>query len=161
MAEKFIVIGSNSFSGAHFVHCVLKNNCEVVGISRSAELHPVFLPYKKEQQENFTFKQLDLNHDLDEIARTVKEFKPQYVVNFAAQGMVAESWQNPAEWFMTNTVSAIRLHDELRRFDFIEKFATQASPEDTARLFLKSVQKEDDAYFAKVLIDFIPLSFSI
>ena len=59
--SKFAVIGSNSFSGSSFIKYLLKNGHEVIGISRSIEPDPVFLGYKTEKLENFSFRQLDLN----------------------------------------------------------------------------------------------------
>jgi dTDP-glucose 4,6-dehydratase len=61
MSKKIAVIGSNSFSGAHFVDYILEEGAEVIGISRSSEPNPVFLPYKNRQNPNFRFYQLDLN----------------------------------------------------------------------------------------------------
>jgi dTDP-glucose 4,6-dehydratase len=55
--------------------------------------------------------------------------RPEYVVNFAAQSMVAESWQNPDQWFMTNVVSNVRLHERLRHCDFLEKYVQVTTPE--------------------------------
>ena len=94
-SEKIFVIGSNSFSGSNFVHHALLLGYEVMGISRSSEPNAVFLPYKWKNnklteniQKGFVFKQLDLNSDLKEIINSLVSFKPDYVVNFAAQGMV-------------------------------------------------------------------------
>ena len=44
-SKRFLVIGSNSFSGAQFIKYLLHHEHQVLGVSRSAELHPVFLPY--------------------------------------------------------------------------------------------------------------------
>ena len=55
--------------------------------------------------------------------------KPDYIVNFAAQSMVAESWQYPADWFMTNTVSTVKLHDHLRQCDFLKRYVHISTPE--------------------------------
>jgi dTDP-glucose 4,6-dehydratase len=41
---KILVIGSNSFSGSHFVAEALRNGNQVWGVSRSPEPEPVFLP---------------------------------------------------------------------------------------------------------------------
>lgn len=128
-SERFFVIGSNSFSGASFVAGALCAGAEVVGISRSPEADPVFLPYKWSPHERFTFRQLDLNHDLDQVEAAVREFRPDYVVNFAAQGMVAQSWSCPEHWYQTNTVAMARLHDRLRKCDFLKKFIQASTPE--------------------------------
>ena len=127
--EKVIVIGSNSFSGAHFVDYTLEQGADVIGISRSPEPHPVFLPYKKRQNPSFRFYQMDLNQDLPGIMKISDEFEPDYIVNFAVQGMVAESWQHPEHWFQTNTVATIKLHDELRKRAYLKKYVHISTPE--------------------------------
>lgn len=131
MQEKILIIGSNSFSGAHFADYCLSKGLLVLGISRSPEYDSVFLPYKdNENYKNaFRFLQLDLNKDLDEIMHAVNEFEPDYVVNFAAQGMVAQSWENPRQWLMTNAVSAIDFHDRIRHCRFLKKFVQISTPE--------------------------------
>jgi dTDP-glucose 4,6-dehydratase len=129
MSEKLVVLGSNSFSGAQFVDFVLGEGVEVIGISRSPEPHGVFLPYRQRQDAPFRFIQGDLNHDLDRIMEIIDGFRPDYVVNFAAQGMVAESWQKPEDWFQTNTVSNVKLHDRLRRCDFLKRYVHVSTPE--------------------------------
>jgi len=127
--EKIIVIGSNSFSGAHFVDYALEQGLDVIGISRSPEPHSVFLPYKKRKDAHFRFFQCDLNDDLSEIMKIVEDFRPDYIVNFAAQSMVSESWQNPEHWFQTNVVATIKFHDKLRKCDFLKKYIHVSTPE--------------------------------
>ena len=128
MSEKIIVIGSNSFSGASFVPCAIDAGFEVVGVSRSEEPNPVFLPYKN-SGGGIEFHQLDLNHDLDKIMALINAKKPEYVVNFSAQSMVAQSWDHPDHWFRTNVVSTIQFHDQLRHCDFLKKYVHISTPE--------------------------------
>ncbi|MCP4138369.1 MAG: NAD-dependent epimerase/dehydratase family protein [bacterium] len=129
MSEKILVIGSNSFSGASFVDYAIEKGAEVIGISRSSEPDSVFLPYKKRKNTDFQFHKLDLNSDLDRIMQIAREFTPDYVVNYAAQSMVAESWLHPEHWFQTNAVAMVRLHDQLRHFDFLKKYIHISTPE--------------------------------
>ena len=125
MRNNFLVIGSNSFSGAYFIKYLLEKGHNVIGISRSEEPNKVFLPYKwsGDLANNFEFVQLDLNSNLGEIIDLVTAQQPDYIVNFAAQGMVAESWLNPEHWYQTNVVSQVKLHNELRKLDFILEIA--------------------------------------
>jgi dTDP-glucose 4,6-dehydratase len=127
--ERFCVIGSNSFSGASFIAGALREGAEVLGISRSAEADPVYLPYRWGNAERFTFRQLDLNRDLDGVDAAIRSFRPDYVVNFAAQGMVAQSWLHPEHWYRTNTVAMAGLHERLRKMDFLKKFVQASTPE--------------------------------
>lgn len=124
-----LVIGSNSFSGASFCDFALHQQARVLGTSRSVEPDSVFLPYKWHDHSRFTFYQLDLNKDLPKIMELVHDVKPEYVVNYAAQSMVGESWANPADWFMTNVVSTVKLHDELRKCSFLKRYVHITTPE--------------------------------
>ena len=128
--DKYLIIGSNSFSGASFVDFLLEHGNTVIGTSRSTEPHKAFLPYRWHGKDaGFKFYNYDLNQHLDELMDLINTEKPAYVVNFAAQSMVAHSWQNPDHWFMTNVVSTVRLHDRLRHCDFLDKYVHVTTPE--------------------------------
>lgn len=129
MTDTIYVIGSNSFSGATFVDYALRQGARVLGSSRSAEPFDAFLPYKWTDHSRFTFHHLDLNSDLPRIMHLVNDEKPAYIVNFAAQSMVAESWLHPGDWFMTNVVSTVKLHDELRKCRFLKRYVHVSTPE--------------------------------
>jgi len=133
MAERIFVIGSNSFSGASFVDYALNQGAEVLGTSRSPQPHRAFLPYLWASDQTrlgrFRFEQLDLNHDTEKLAASIEQFRPDYVLNFAAQSMVAESWLYPEHWYQTNVVANVRLHDKIRCFDFIKKYVHVSTPE--------------------------------
>ena len=135
-SRKIIVIGSNSFSGSNFVCKAIKKGFDVMGISRSVEPSSVFLPYKWKDNElkygikqKFIFRKLDLNKDLEGFVESIDNFQPDYIVNFAAQGMVAESWINPTHWYKTNVLSQVALHDELRKRNFLKKYVHITTPE--------------------------------
>ncbi len=130
MSGKYLIIGSNSFSGASFADFLLRNGDNVIGTSRSPEPHKAFLPYRWSGKDaNFRFYNYDLNKDLEPLTALIKSEKPTFVVNFAAQSMVAESWKNPEHWFETNVMATIRLHEVLRHCDFLEKYVHVTTPE--------------------------------
>lgn len=131
MPETILILGSNSFSGAHFVAHCLRLGHTVVGVSRSPEPHAVFLPYRTEGglSGTFVFHQLDLNCHAKQIADLIEQLKPAFVVNFASQSMVAESWENPEHWMMTNVVATIRLHEFLRSCPFLKTYLHISTPE--------------------------------
>ncbi len=128
--RKFVVIGSNSFSGSDFIDLLLDDEQnEVVGISRSPEKSALFLPYKRRQGANFKFHQMDLNRDIPQIIRLMDSFAPDYVVNFAAQSEVAPSWENPGQWFQTNAVALAELTDALKDRSYLKRYMHISSPE--------------------------------
>jgi dTDP-glucose 4,6-dehydratase len=127
---KIFVIGSNSFSGASFVDFVLNKGFLVFGISRSPLPNNVFLPFSNNRLNyNFKFYQLDLNKDLDEIIKIIKHEEPQFIFNFAAQSMVAESWSYPEHWYTTNAVSTTILFNKLKDLKFLNKYIHVTTPE--------------------------------
>jgi dTDP-glucose 4,6-dehydratase len=130
MTNKFLVIGSNSFSGAQFIKYLLENGNNVIGVSRSNEINDVYLPYKwANKKENFKFYSIDINNQLAELVEILNDYKPEYIVNFAAQGMVAQSWETPQDWYQTNVVGQVKLHDQLRKLKFIKKYVHVTTPE--------------------------------
>ena len=47
----------------------------------------------------------------------------------SSQGMVAQSWDNPLDWYETNLIGQVALHEELRRLSFIKKYVHVTTPE--------------------------------
>ncbi|PCI31320.1 MAG: dTDP-glucose 4,6-dehydratase [Elusimicrobia bacterium] len=127
--NRILVIGSNSFSGASFIRYVLNKDATVVGISRSPEPADAMLPYRWDDHKRFRFEAMDLNHDLEKIMTLIEDFQPQLVVNFAAQSMVAESWDSPEDWFQTNVIANVNLHDRLRDCRYMERYVHVSTPE--------------------------------
>jgi dTDP-glucose 4,6-dehydratase len=128
--NKYAVLGSNSFAGASFIARALADGADVIGFNRSPETSSIFLPYLNiKSTGSYTFFQADINNDLDEILTRLDTFRPQIVVDFAGQGMVAESWQNPAQWYNTNVVAKVNLHDQLRLRNWLERYVRISTPE--------------------------------
>jgi dTDP-glucose 4,6-dehydratase len=128
--EKYLILGSNSFSGATFADHLAADGHDVIATSRSDEPHDALLPYKWQKRPGrVRFRRIDLNHDLDALKSLLAAERPTHVVNFAAQSMVGESWLHPDHWMMTNVVSAVRLHDLLRNYDALERYVHVTTPE--------------------------------
>lgn len=128
--SRFAVIGSNSFAGSGFISKTLENEVQVIGFNRSEEGADIFLPYKKSPHENnYKFYKADINRDLDSVIEILNSFQPEVVVDFAGQGMVAESWDNPSHWYMTNIVAKVKLHDYLRKCSWLKKYIRISTPE--------------------------------
>lgn len=130
MERKILVIGSNSFSGSDFIDLLLSDaNNRVVGVSRSPEKDELFLPYKRRKAPKFSFRQVDLNKDISVLKSLLKDFNPEYIVNFAAQSEVSPSWKSPWDWFQTNTVSLARLLDYLKDAKHLKRYVHISTPE--------------------------------
>lgn len=128
---RFLVIGANSFSGSHFVARLLDEGHEVFGVSRSAEPAFPFLPRKWREAApgRYSFFKTNLNHLDYAFEEFLAHSRPDFVVNFAAQGMVAQSWDSPWDWYQTNTVGLSTLLDYLRRIPSLRKYVHVSTPE--------------------------------
>jgi dTDP-glucose 4,6-dehydratase len=128
---KYLVIGSNSFSGQDFIDLLLDDPArEVIGVSRSPEKPDFLLRYKdRSDLARFRFQQVDLNHDMQALLALLDRERPDYIVNFAAQSEVGPSWDHPDHWFETNTVSLARFVNHLRGARYLKRYLHVSSPE--------------------------------
>jgi len=130
LKKTIFIIGSNSFSGSNFVKFVLNKGYKVIGVSRSKEYNSIYLPYKTSKNiKNFKFFAYDLNKHLNKIIILIKKHKPAYIVNFAAQGMVNESWLNPEDWYETNVISQVKLIKGIKNSKYLKKYLQVTTPE--------------------------------
>jgi dTDP-glucose 4,6-dehydratase len=131
MTRRF-VLASNSFAGSAYVAHALRLGHDVVAVSRSPEPSALFLPYRHlppDTAGRFRFVRADLNRDLERIFRLLDEVEPEVVVDFAGQGMVAESWSAPAEWYQTNILAKAHLHGHLRVKPWLKRYVRISTPE--------------------------------
>ena len=128
--KRIVVLGSNSFAGSALVRRLLLNGANVIGLNRSNEGPDIFLQYKWSQYSGkYTFIKTDINNDINAIELLLNDFKPNFIVDFIGQGMVAESWENPDHWYQTNIVGKVRLHEILRKLTGLERYIRVSTPE--------------------------------
>ena len=128
--QRVLVLGSNSFAGSQFVKYCLEKGHEVLGLSRSAEPAESILAYKPlKLLDKFQFIQTDINSDFEKLKNIIAEFKPEFIVDYAGQGMVAESWKTPEQWYDTNITSKVKIHNYLKDLDFLKKYIRISTPE--------------------------------
>ena len=107
---KIIVTGACGFIGFHLCRKLLQKDCQILGIDN---FNSYYDPKLKEER----FKELDKNatknnfknlrediRNFDILNKIFKEFKPDIVVNLAAQAGVRYSIENPSEYIQTNLV---------------------------------------------------------
>jgi len=149
--KKILVLGSNSFAGSCFINFILKKKFKVIGVSRSNEKNKYECIYfKNKNLKNFKFIKADINKNLDKIKSTITKRKINYIVDFLGQGMVAESWINPEQWFQTNIISKINLINFLVKKKIIKKYIRISTPEvygsSSKKLTENSIQNPSTPY---------------
>ena len=87
LKKTIFILGSNSFSGSHYINYLLDKKHNVVGISRSSELSEIFLPYKLNKNIGlFNFYKLDINKTKDlKKKRTTFTTSGTVITNWAQQ----------------------------------------------------------------------------
>jgi len=126
---RYVVLGSNSFSGSHFVRHILDQEHIVLGLSRSYEVEEPFRPYHAlSKGKNWSFNQIDINES-EALRQIVLGFSPNFIVNFAAQSMVGQSWLNPEDWYETNVVGVANLAKILKEVPDLHRYVHVTTPE--------------------------------
>lgn len=129
-SNKLLVLASTSFAGATYIKHALEIYPTVIGLSRSAEKNSSLLAHHQSTHlHNYQFHQLDINQDYEEIIDLINKLRPEIIVDFAGQGMVAESWHSPHEWYLTNIVSKSKIQHYLSQQKWLKKYIKISTPE--------------------------------
>jgi GDPmannose 4,6-dehydratase len=112
---KILITGVTGQDGSNMVRYLLKNtNCIIYGAIRrlSVKNHENIQDIN---DERFILVNLDIL-DQQSIINNIKKIKPDYVINFAAQSFVGESWNTPVHTFTTNTLPIIYFLEAIREY---------------------------------------------
>jgi dTDP-glucose 4,6-dehydratase len=102
----------------------------VIGASRSKEPNKVFLPYKNSKHiNNFKFIKFDINKNVSLLKKLIIKKKITHIVNFSAQSMVGQSWENPTHWYNTNVLGTINFLNQIKKLKNIVKYVHVSTPE--------------------------------
>lgn len=125
--SNILVLGGSSFSG-NFVSSELTSNHMVVSMNRNLYLSKVF---KKPliKPDNYFEYQWNLNDQNDLLETVLRRHKIEVVINFAAQSMVGQSWEDPEDWYQANLVGFSRVIRTLSAHNQLQKFVQFTTPE--------------------------------
>jgi GDPmannose 4,6-dehydratase len=113
---KVLITGVTGQDGSNMVRYLLDNTeHEIYGTIRrlSVSNHENIEEIKNNKRFNIVL--LDLT-DSESIRTIVKNIRPDYIINFAAQSFVGSSWDTPLQTFTTNTLSVIYLLESIREY---------------------------------------------
>ena len=105
-----LVTGGAGYIGGTFAYEALKNNHNVLALDNFSNSKPKQIKKLKSIfNKNFSFNEIDLAIQSNELSECLKEFKPDVVVHFAGLKAVGESQSNPIKYWDNNVVSSINL----------------------------------------------------
>lgn len=105
MTKNILVTGAAGFIGSFLSKEMMNQGHTVIGIDNLNDYYDVTLKYDRlkmlNQYENFTFIELDIS-DKEKVDTLFAEYKPEIVVNLAAQAGVRYSIENPDAYIQSN-----------------------------------------------------------
>ena len=119
-AQRILVTGSAGFIGFHLSKSLLDDGYEVLGIDNLNNYYDPKLKHARLEQlkpyKNFTFQKIDIS-DRELLTKAFIDFKPNKVVNFAAQAGVRYSIENPYAYMDANLVGFLNIIELCRHND--------------------------------------------
>ncbi len=117
---KIIVTGVAGFIGYHFANKLLKDGHEVYGIDNLNDYYDSKLKLDRldllKSNKNFIFEKIDISNKKN-TARVFRDFKPEKVVNLAAQAGVRYSLINPDAYMKSNLVGFLNILELCRSYN--------------------------------------------
>ncbi|WP_100010100.1 GDP-mannose 4,6-dehydratase [Lentibacillus sediminis] len=113
----YLVTGAAGFIGYYLSKKLLDQGCRVIGIDNINDYYDVNLKHTRLDQlkphENFTFIKGDIS-DKELVLSTFEEYKPNIVVNLAAQAGVRYSIENPDVYIQSNIIGFYNILEACR-----------------------------------------------
>lgn len=117
--KRFLITGCAGFIGYFLSKALLEQGCEVIGIDNVNNYYDVKLKYGRINNlktfKNFTFIENDISNK-ETIMRIFKKYKPDIVVNLAAQAGVRYSIQNPDVYIQSNIIGFFNILEACRYY---------------------------------------------
>ena len=128
---KYLILGSGSFAGQLIFAEYLKRNYDVYGFNRSRVKDHYQWPWIKKYKSDLgnRWYEYNLTSDVEEMINHINRLKPNFIIDFMGQGMVAPSWQKPEVWYTTNIAIKARLMNALKDSSFLQKYIRIGTPE--------------------------------
>tara|TARA_B100000315_G_scaffold167538_1_gene156063 strand:- start:1446 stop:2405 length:960 start_codon:yes stop_codon:yes gene_type:complete len=117
---KVLITGAAGFIGYHLSKSLLDDNYEVLGIDNINNYydpkHKLIRLDQLKPYKNFSFQKVDIA-DKKSITQSFRSFKPQKVVNLAAQAGVRYSIENPYAYMSANMVGFLNIIELCRHYE--------------------------------------------
>ena len=119
ISKKYLITGGAGFIGFFLSKALLDAGAEVVGLDNLNDYYEVSLKEKRlsvlKEYPNYRFIKADLT-DKEAVFGLFEEYKPQIVVNLAAQAGVRYSIDNPDAYIQSNIVGFFQVLEACRKY---------------------------------------------
>jgi len=118
--EKVLVTGCAGFIGMHLTKSLLQNGYSVCGIDNMNNYYDQILKKNRVEKllnnKNFIFSKEDICNQ-DTINNIFKEYKPEKVINLAAQAGVRYSLKNPKIYIKSNVEGFMNILEMCKKYE--------------------------------------------
>lgn len=144
--KKIFITGGSGFIGTNFINLISNKNYKILNIDKISNIStPEKFKLIKNKKKYF-FKKYDLN-DHKKIFKILKQFKPDIIVNFAAESHVDRSISDPLYFIKNNIELSVNLFFAYVKFSKIKKSNFfQISTDEVYGSIPKGYSKETDRY---------------
>lgn len=117
--KRYLITGGAGFIGFYLSKALLEKGAEVVGLDNLNDYYEISLKEDRlailRELEGYRFVKADLS-DEEAVFRLFAEYKPQIVVNLAAQAGVRYSIDNPDAYIQSNIVGFFNILEACRHY---------------------------------------------
>lgn len=127
--KRYFITGAAGFIGFHLAEKLLKQEATIIGFDNINDYYEPELKYTRlsilKQYKNFIFIKGDIA-DKESINKVFQEYKPEIVVNLAAQAGVRYSIDNPEAYIYSNIIGFYNILEACRN-NLVEHLAYASS----------------------------------
>jgi len=116
---KILITGSSGFIGFYLSTLLVEKGYQVIGLDNMNHYYDIKLKEDRltilNQYDNFTFHKVDLK-DKQPVDNLFETYKPDYVINLAAQAGVRYSIENPYAYVDSNLIGFMNILEACRNY---------------------------------------------
>lgn len=118
-SKRVLLTGAAGFIGFHLAQRLLASGYEVFGVDNLNDYYDVQLKHDRlahiQDHPRFTFQKLDISSK-PELEQIFEEYRPNFVINLAAQAGVRYSIENPDAYIQSNVIGFYNILESCRHY---------------------------------------------
>ncbi len=121
--SKYMLLGGGGVFAVHMAAYLLDlpDTEKVIAVGRNIERGPAYTLEVGKDDPRYCYKQIHITFEQDSLFELIDREQPDYIINYAAIAY-ATSWEKSHRYYDTNTVTVVKMCEELSKRRFLKKF---------------------------------------